>query len=347
MKWLAAFLLLALSDAHAVILFRSGDPTENTTAPSGPGYANSGWQYEGDWIGFLGTPIAPHFFISAAHIGGGSVIVFHNATYHVTTGFNDPGSDLMIWKVVEPFPTFAPLYSRTDEVGQRLIAIGRGTQRGPAVVLDNVLKGWSWGGGDGVWRWGENIVSSIVPNNPTNDLLRVEFDANGLPNECHLSVGDSGGAAFMEDAGTWKLAGIHYAVDSFSTDSAGNGGFNAALFDRSGFYDQGSSGYVPVTGPSAFYSSRISSKLPWIASVVAEPQVGREGNDLTLTYTRFVVPSTDLVYAIEQSIDLINWMPVSPIDEVISTNASTQLVKAKVAMGTNQILFIRLTIARP
>ena len=69
----ALALLAAQLPARAVILFGTGDPTVNTTAPTGA-LADSGWQFEGDWIGFLGTAIAPQFFVSAKHIDRKSVV---------------------------------------------------------------------------------------------------------------------------------------------------------------------------------------------------------------------------------------------------------------------------------
>lgn len=345
-----ALLLLATWSAQAVILYRTGDPTANTTEPAGPGYAESGWQYQGTWGGFLGTPIAPHFFISAAHIGaaGGSSFTFDGVTYQVISQFSDPQSDLALWKVAEEFPLFAPLYSRTDEVGQRLIAIGRGTPRGAPVTLNDILKGWAWAIGDGVMRWGENIVSSIVAVNPSFELLRSEFDMVGLPNECHLSVGDSGGAAFINDAGMWKLAGIHYAVDGpFYTDAAGAGTFFAALFDRSGFFEQDGAAYVAASGPSALYPTRISTKLPWIGATIAQPLFGDEPNYLTLTYTKLIIPPSDLSYLVEESTDLVSWEPSAVTEEILSVKGSTQVVKAKVTIGERTALFIRLRVQRP
>ncbi len=345
-----AFFFLALASAQAVILYRTGDAGENTTEPTGPGYANSGWQYEGSWGGFLGTPFAPHFFLSAAHIGnaGSSIFLFQNQTYHVIDYAYDPQSDLVIWKVAEEFPSFAPLYSHTDEVGLRLIAIGRGTQRGAPILLNNALKGWAWGGGDGVQRWGENVVSSILPYGTNNDLVRSAFDEIGLPNECHLSVGDSGGAVFIQDGETWKLAGINFAVDTFYADSAGHGYLEAALFDRAGYFDSDNGSYVPLAGPSAFYATRISTKLPWIGRVIAQPEVGREADNLTMTYTKLVLPVTDVTYVVEQSSDLIDWQPATTSDEIVSTTGSTQVVKSKVVITPEaKAIFLRLRIARP
>jgi hypothetical protein len=60
----AAAICLSMPPARAVILFGTDDPAANTTAPIGS-VANTAWSYEGKWGGFLGTPIAPHFFITA------------------------------------------------------------------------------------------------------------------------------------------------------------------------------------------------------------------------------------------------------------------------------------------
>src|SRR4051812_12078862 len=234
--------LIALTPARAVILLGTGDPAANTTAPGGT-LANSGWQYQGTFSGFLGTPIAPNFFITAAHIGGavGTPFVFQGVT-HTTVAVNyDPYSDLVIWQVDGTFPNFAPLYSTPTETGQPLVVFGRGTQRGAAVIKNGTQRGWLWGAGDGVQRWGENVVTSIVSGGLLQDYIYATFDATGSPNEAHLSVGDSAGAVFIKDGTVWKLAGINYAVDGpFYTTNTGDGAFNAALYDSRDFYQQDS-----------------------------------------------------------------------------------------------------------
>jgi hypothetical protein len=104
-------------------------------------------------------------------------------------------------------------------------------------------------------------------------------------------VGIPGGAAFIDDNGTWKLAGINYAVDGdFYTDANGAGEFTAALYDTRGLYMQNPSpppAYMQITGPNpvptGFYPTRISTKLACIASIIATPVVGRESNFRTLT----------------------------------------------------------------
>jgi hypothetical protein len=59
---LVALLLAATAplSSEAVILYRTGDPVANTSAPTGT-LSGSGWQFEGIWGAFLGTAVAPHF----------------------------------------------------------------------------------------------------------------------------------------------------------------------------------------------------------------------------------------------------------------------------------------------
>jgi alpha-L-arabinofuranosidase len=124
-----------------------------------------------------------------------------------------------------------------------------------------------------------------------------------------------------------------------------------------------------------FYATRISSKLGWIYSVIDPtgslvgdgisnllkyalnldpltpgdaglPTVASNGKCLSLTYTQ-VLSATDITYTVEQSTDLINWSTANAQDEVIATNNGVQTIKASVAMGTNNPLFLRLRVARP
>src|SRR4051812_9505377 len=100
----------AANDSRAVILYEKQE--RNTSPPTGA-LANAGWQYEGGWGLFLGTPIAPHYFITAEHVGGfvGLPFLSQGNTYNTTAFYDTPNADLRIWKVAETFPTYAPLYN--------------------------------------------------------------------------------------------------------------------------------------------------------------------------------------------------------------------------------------------
>ena len=233
-----------MTPARAVILFGSGDPTANTSAPGGT-LAGSGWQYEGQFGGFLGTAIASNFFVTAKHIGGsvGDTFTFNGVNYTTVAVFPDPSSDLQIWQVAGSFPSHASLFSEAPgtEVNFALVVFGRGTQRGDPVLVgnDSHLGGWLWGASDSVQRWGTNVISSIETDPTYGKLLRAPFDSNAGTNEAHLSAGDSGGAVFVFNSATsrWELAGINLAVDGpFSASSSGANAFNAAMFDTIGLF---------------------------------------------------------------------------------------------------------------
>src|SRR3974390_2993534 len=171
--WLALGFMAFTFPAQAVLFFHTGDTNFNTTPPM-HALTNSGWQFEGQWGDFAGTVISSNCFITAHHVSGvvGEAFTFQNVQYLTVTNYDDPDSDLRIWRVSGQFPIYAPLYTKKNEGGKALIVIGRGTQRGDEVRLKNRLRGWEWGAYDGVQRWGQNHVNGIVTASGKGELLR-------------------------------------------------------------------------------------------------------------------------------------------------------------------------------
>jgi len=269
--------LLALGGAgrsDAVIFLETADPAFHTSTPGD----NSGWQYEGTFMSFLGVPIAPFFFITAKHFGGsaGTVFDFHGDSY-TTIAYHDIGTtDLRVWEVnhTKPFPTYAPLSSGVADIGSTATVLGRGTLRGSEVVVSGEAKGWYWGGSDGIERWGRNVVVDTITDPTLGEFLYCQFDNPGIAGECHLSVGDSGGGLFVLENGLWRLAGINYAVDGpFRTTPTG-GDFSAVLYDIGGLYVQNPDWMLidnqAQNIPSGFYCSRISASLAGITALAPE-----------------------------------------------------------------------------
>jgi hypothetical protein len=291
---LAALCWLCSADCHAVLFYDTGDSSHNTTAPTGI-FEDSGWQYQGLYGAYLGTAIAPQYFITAQHFGpqgstftqsgiftGGSDVTYNiDATVNGGTGYWDiAGTDLRIFKVQEYFSSYAPLYTGSLEVGLTMVTMGRGGPRGADVLLGGDLHGWEHDSPDGTARWGSNTVSGIYTS-VLGDLLTASFSAGGTSEEATLSNGDSGGGVFVNDGGVWKLAGINYSVDGrFDTNNTvGDGSdFDGALFDRGGFY-QGSDAFgwtfipnLPLDNPSSMYASRISTSASEIMSIAVVPE---------------------------------------------------------------------------
>lgn len=355
--------------ARAIIVLGSGDPAFNdyTLHPPSGSLANSGGQFEGFFNGFLGTPIAPGFFLTANHIGGqvGDIISFRGVDYPTIATFGDPGgSDLRIWQVSGIFPEFAPLYlGAGTEVGQLLVAFGRGTQRGADLIQNGSTAGYAWGPLDFTERWGINVVADIYTDPGYGALLHATFDAGaaGLGGfECHLSDHDSGGGLFIQETGLWKLAGIHLAVDGpFYDAPAGGASFNAALFDRRGYYvDDGQGGRTLVSGPtpnpSGFYSTQVSPRLAWIFFVIALPateivQANAE-TYLALSYSR---PNDigDVLYAVEVSDNLQAWNSGASFTTLVSDvdqgGMRRVTVRDNAPQSASARRFIRLRVTRP
>lgn len=289
-----------VAPAGAVIFFDTADPLYHAnTAPNGA-YQDSGWQYQGLFGGFLGTMISPQHFVTAAHLGvpsttfvwttyfsgGASDVTFtRDTTVNGGLGYWDiPGTDLRIHQITGTFPHYAPLYMGSAEAGAEIVVFGRGTQRGANVQLAGIDKGWRWGTGDGVARWGRNVVSETLTVGSA-EYLRAAFDAVPGVDEAHLSVGDSGGAAFLLDGGVWRLAGIHYAVDGSwdFNDVVDNQEFEAALFDAGGLYNGNDiDGWTLIPDgtqdiPSSLYSTRISAYFAQITAITGVPEPAAAG----------------------------------------------------------------------
>jgi hypothetical protein len=293
-RWLLllGFTWLAAVRVSAVLFLGTDDPTHNTTPPEGP-LADSGWQWEGNWRSFLGTAIGPHHFLTARHLAGtaGTEFVYRGQSYRTTAAYDDPTGDLKVWRVCGTFPEWAPMYAKSNEVGQALVVIGRGTRRGEPVYFTNglttELRGWRWGTSDSVRRWGTNVVTRIVPDtgNGGGDLLTATFDRNGGDDESSISGGDSGGAIFIQDGATWKVAGICSYVDGGFSYTNGPPEFNAALYDVGGFYVENNKVWellpdTPEDVMTECYFPRVSSKLAWIQGVLNQPAPAGETPEL-------------------------------------------------------------------
>jgi len=268
---------------HAVLFHSTGDSEHNTTAPMGP-LSDSGWQFQGRWGAYLGTVISSNAFLTAQHVGNsiGTSFFFNGAAYPATAFFDDAETDLRLVQVCDTFLVAATLHTNQTESGKPLVVFGRGTQRGLPVTTgasNDKTNGWRWGLFDSRLRWGENTVETVVDGSSlfeagVGDLLKIDFTADAGPNECHLSIGDSAGGLFVLD-GTWQLAGINYAVSGPYSTSADGPGFDAAIFDEGGLFEQDDDGWRlipdrPFDQPGAFYATRVSTRINWINSVLEQ-----------------------------------------------------------------------------
>lgn len=249
----------------------------NKSAPSGS-YANSGWQWTGNWGGFLGVPIAKNYFVAASHVGGGvgQSMTLNGKSYKVTAVYNDPNSDLNIYKTSTNFSSWAPIFTGSNEVGKTAMLIGRGTQKGSEVKVGSTRKGWKWGKADGLKSWGRNKVRSTVQGGGgIGSVLGFTFDrtsSNGgdkVDQEGIFSAGDSSGGVFINSNNKWYLAGIIYSVETPYKMSASGSTFDAAIFDKGGlYYNNSLVSDASNDKPAYMYATRISTNQNWIKGVI-------------------------------------------------------------------------------
>lgn len=262
-------LILVMGVPARAIILVNGSSGRNLSAPTGT-FVGSGWQYTGYWGGVLGTPVSPHFFLTAKHAGFAGDGLFHTSAgnYTVVNSFYDAGSDLALYQVAETFADFAPIYTGFNEttLGEAVL-FGAGTDRGDPLFVNGTQQGWYWGGTDYQRSWGTNAVREIVDFGPgLGDLLIFSNDREtGFANEGAVTGNDSGGPIFVNDGGIWKLAGINYGVETYSLD--GVSGVSAAVWDTRGLYVRTNNGYefVPSTlttpQPGVFGATRVSSRF--------------------------------------------------------------------------------------
>ena len=212
-----------------------------------------------------------------------------------------------------------------------------------------------YGATDFVQRWGVNNVGSIKTNPSLGQFLYCTFDRSGTSNECALSPGDSSGGLFVQDGGTWKLAGIHYAVDGpFSFDGSGTDQFDAALLDLRGLYYQNSTGgwtFVSTSSsvtPTGFYSTRVSARVDWINSVINF----QTGPDLQIVDSEIVGPDavislatgSNRLYRVDRTTNLVSGVWTTVTNNLVGTGGIVTVIDPGAADSTNE--FYRAAIVQ-
>lgn len=272
------------------MIFRDGaSPAANTeTAPTGP-FANSGWQYQVNYVGFHGTMISPKHFVTANHVGASGTVasqpLYFNGVENRVFNVKGPSvriatTDLRIFEIWETFEDYAPLYTSTNETGKDVVVSGRGVGRGDELVG----KGWKWGlNSTRRSRWGRNEVQGVA-NSGSYDFLFMGFDNILGQDEVMLTNGDSGGGWFIKEGGIWKLAAVTFSVDAFYSDTvipADANRFGGAFYDAGGLYfGSDAQGWNLIQPPSTplfdsefylqthAYASRISSHVTAIEGLI-------------------------------------------------------------------------------
>lgn len=198
--------------------------------------------------------------MTALHVVASGSIVIQGETYNQQSE-SFPGGDVRLVRYHHSTGNTVPnlpsvqLATSTPGVGTFAIMMGYGVGRaepgstGPTISDDTLLgngeRGYDWGG-SGLLRWGTNNVDLFPDSDPLTTVLApvainnttafaMDFDrpgANGWQssNEGISALGDSGGGVFVNNGGSWELAGIfsgatHAQTDASFSNFSGTGGF--------------------------------------------------------------------------------------------------------------------------
>jgi hypothetical protein len=268
---LALGLLLALPASALVIASQAAN---DGPPPDDPGFDNVGtsssFVFTFVYLGYGWVITARHVGLHDVRFGadiyprvpGSEVIIEHDAS-------ND--ADLRMYQV-DPWPDLPPLAIRSDLIPDPamtdtdVVMVGRGWPVGAPVINQSGPGndcaesppspcGFFWDLVQQKLLWATNRIQALEPDlvvqGITTESFATQFDRNlPTPHEAQVANGDSGGAVFIKNAGSWELAGILHSREEFESQVA-----NAAIYSNRGFAadlsfyrDQ----IVPIVYPTCF-----------------------------------------------------------------------------------------------
>jgi hypothetical protein len=212
----------------------SGDGTGNTAAPPD----DPGWSHVGQpGTDFTAVYLGNNWMLTADHVTSGATsldgqvhpwIPGSEVRFTLEGGTCPPWpascstlSDLEVYKIQGDVDLAAlPIRSATPITSANVVMVGNGLNRGIAIrACTPPRDGWGWGGSESK-RWGTNVVHQVgvqqTISGRTSRYFTTDFDdpskSGATTYEAQASPGDSGGAAFVQNGGTWELAGIASAI---------------------------------------------------------------------------------------------------------------------------------------
>ncbi len=216
-RFLFLGLILSACTASAII---TGD---NSTAESAPtGDWNVDWANVYKYQSCSSVAVDAYWILTARHVaddGRSGTITSGEGTHTQQEIVYHPSADLALVRYDRAFAGYYSLYTGSFSAGDDMVMIGYGNTGtvSSASFSDS-------GSGNGTKRWGSNehsynqTVAYSIDTNPnttndnrttTNDGFWMGFNNSSTTNEAGVGIYDSGGGSFINDGGTWKLAGIN------------------------------------------------------------------------------------------------------------------------------------------
>lgn len=249
---LSILALLSFTLAANAVVVSTGGP--NNTAPSGQPFFGNVGTVNGASAIYLGN----QWVMSASHVASSlpASVNFGGTTYTTQTGswqrLTNAGlgsglsaeTDIVLFRLTTS-PSLPSLAIRTAALSANdgVMMIGNGKVQEASLTYWNLIAGP--GANDDVWtevalpaasnrqgfkttttnqvRWGTNNVGNpnITVNAGAGDVrsFSTVYD-DGMTNEAQGVLGDSAGAVLFNSGGTWQLAGMIHAINTFENQPA-------------------------------------------------------------------------------------------------------------------------------
>jgi hypothetical protein len=239
-----AALCIAFLGVQGAVAIAVDDYAVAEADPNAAGYSLD-WDYIYQYKNSSSVAVDHYWILTAAHVaddGGSGSLVIGGETYTQEEVIVHPTADLALVRYDKPFPGYYPLhdgeiYTTSGPGGhlktyQELIMSGYGrTGTVTAVSFTNGPEG------NGIKRWGTNKgtgESSVdldvggTAGERSTLCFETSFILTGTTFEAGAAQYDSGGPVFIEDDGTWKVAGINLylaGADPYTGNSMGKVSF--------------------------------------------------------------------------------------------------------------------------
>jgi hypothetical protein len=274
----AAVLAAAVLPARAIVVYSEvgGTPTatQNTTAaPNGVG------TFVGSYNNAGAVLVAPDVILTTLHVAdptNTAQFVLNGHGYSTDFSEQIGNSQLVLMHLTSSTGSSGvPLYTSNPHTAQSALLVGYGGAAGAAYNGNSATPhGWDWSFPTTTQNWGATTTAA----NPFADALGntyLGFAFQAVNGSSIYTSGDSGGGLFVDDGGTWKLAGIAYSVDAYYLNSTDNPNDPAnvvkALYDVPGaqvFIPDDSNNLVQATGPQLGYASQIAPSAAALTSEI-------------------------------------------------------------------------------
>lgn len=215
------------------LIISTSQPLSDTESAAGfPYWANVGWRGTRTGANSDGSCVylGDSWVLTANHVGSGNVIL-DGVTYAVIEGTSQRigSADARVFRIANPSSDLQPvaIYNGTLSAGTQVRMLGTGLDQDPVKTYWKVTtpggvplwtevprnqanaSGYYWTSNpaERIQRWGTNQIADVYQASG-NYFFQTSFDKGDTTYEANGADKDSGGPVFINNGGSWQLAGI-------------------------------------------------------------------------------------------------------------------------------------------